>query len=109
MEAPSEQSVSAIPVRLPRPARALIGWLEPNEAVLWLAGRHVGQHQSPDNLQRAAEARAAVQRRTPGISQGDIIAEAPLDIVGHVAALRASPVGAPVFAEGFRVVVARWE
>src|SRR6266540_3664693 len=79
------ETVAASFARLQRPARALIAWMNPNEARLTLAGRRAdGEH--PEHEQRSQQARAAVAARVPGVDQTNLISEAPAELRDHLEA-----------------------
>jgi hypothetical protein len=91
------------PAQLQRRARALIGWLEPADAVVILAGR---RHDAPSDPQRdeiARRARDEVAARPTGLDQANIIEEIPAELEEHVATLLAAPAAQPFIAEGWRV------
>src|SRR5438132_14025966 len=97
MTAVAPESLETMPGSLSglqRPARALIGWMNPGEARLTLAGRRAdGEHL--EHGTRVEQARAAVVARVPGVDQTNLISEAPAELLDHVAALRQHPAGAP--------------
>jgi len=73
-----------------RKARALIGWLSPEEGALWLAGRQMGTP-NPEHLATCQAARAAVAARPPGLDQSALFENLPAELGAHLAALSADP------------------
>jgi len=91
--------------QLQRRGRALIGWMNPDEARLSLAGRKVDQRDHQEYVQRVEQARAAVASRPPGIDQTNVVSVVPDALSDHVEALRQHQSSAPYFNEGWRVAV----
>ncbi len=89
---------------LQRPARALIGWMNPNEARLTLAGRRADDH-NPEHSIHVEQARAAVAARAPGLDQTDVIQDTPGELSAYVEALQHHPAVLPYFNEGARVAL----
>lgn len=87
-----------------RPARALLGWLAHDQAIL-LQNRQRQDNVPPEFGTTAEAARAAVAARPAGISQEGLIADVGSELQEHVRALRASPVSAPYFSQGWRVAL----
>ena len=88
-----------------RPARALIGWMEPHEAALTLAGRREGDAGRPEHQQRAAQARTVAGSRLPSIETRGVVTEPPASFRDYLAAFAANPRTSPVLEEGFRVAL----
>jgi hypothetical protein len=84
---------------LTRPARALIGWLSPDEGMLWLAGRQTAQAANPEDLARCERAREVVSRRPPGVDQVNVFSDLPDSILPHIEALKQDPKSANVIAQ----------
>src|SRR6266516_2707750 len=101
----SPETVAASGAGLQRPARALIGWMNPNEARLTLAGRRTDADH-PEHALCVEQARAAVAGRVPGLDQTNLVREAPVELREHLEALRQHPAGAPYFNEGWTVGLA---
>ena len=96
------------PTRTPRttrPARALIGWMAPDEAHLTLNGRVAEAPVSLEHARRAQQAREAVAERQGTFSQSDLIEAAPPDLDEYIATLMASPPAAPFRDEGWKVAI----
>src|SRR4051812_11900585 len=89
-----------------RPARALIGWMAPAEAVLAQSGRQMQHPDAGEFEARAAAARQAVANRPVGVDQADVLAPAPEAIAEHVAALHDQPAAQAMFDEGWEVALA---
>ncbi len=85
--------------------RALIGWLAPEDGALWLAGRQVGHPNREEFIRRTVKARAAVEARSPGIDQSDLLQAPPAELVGHVERLEQNAASAALFKDGFKVSV----
>ena len=80
-----------------RKARALIGWLSPQEGALWLAGRQMGTP-SPEHIAACETARAAVAARPPGLDQSTLFEPLPAELATHIAALNTDPSSAQILA-----------
>lgn len=91
-------------LQLQRPARALIGWMIPEEAAQWLAGP--GQSVADEHREAVRRARATVASRPGGLDQADAISAMPAGLAEHREALRKNPASAPYFAEGWDVAIA---
>lgn len=89
-----------------RPARALIGWMRPDQAILTLARRDQGATGDPALASHAEAARAAVLARDAGLDQDGLLQNPPTELDAHADALRAHPAGASMFAEGWSLAVA---
>jgi hypothetical protein len=88
---------------LERPARALIGWMTHEEAVLSQTGRRMDAGDTTGYAERARRAREAVFARKPGIDQEGVVRDAPRDLDEHIAGLRANDAARPMFDEGWEV------
>ena len=62
-----------------RPARALIGWIDPHQVDSLFAGRDL-----PAYRQAAARARATVQARAPSVEQPEVLGPLPKDAREYV-------------------------
>jgi len=100
---PSAASTSA--GQLLRSARALIGWMTPQEAKLWLAGRRTDQSERVEFAIASERARKAVATRPVFVDAGTFEALPSDALVDHVEALRQNASSAPYFQEGWRVAV----
>lgn len=89
-----------------RAARALIGWMAPNEAALAMVGRQMNVTASPEQVERARRAREIVAARRPGVDQSGLTQPIPPELADHEAQLRRSPAAAQLFAEGWRIGLA---
>lgn len=85
-----------------RPARALIGWMSRDQAILTLAGREVGSFDPRLGI-RADTARAHVMGRPAGIKQDDALSLAPAEVANYAKDLLQQPVMAPFLKEGWSV------
>src|SRR5947209_3375561 len=88
---------------LERPGRALLGWMTPEDAKLVQAGRQVDRQDDPELEQRAARARSAVSKRTPGIDQQRVLDALPPVYDPYLAELRNTEAGGAMFAEGWDI------
>ena len=89
--------------QIQRPARALLGWMEEKQAVLFQAGQRTDRN-APGYVERAELARTAVAARRPDVDQADLLSDVPMDLHDHIEALR-QPAGA-FFDEGWSVAIA---
>jgi hypothetical protein len=89
-----------------RPARALIGWIAADAAPSMMAGPGTQHPYSPDILERAERARAAVGARAPLGPQPAVITEAPAELGDWVKDLEAKPFYRVFLNEGWSVRVA---
>lgn len=87
-----------------RSARALIGWMRPDDACgILQSGR---ADAAPEAVMETAQrARTAAAARPSEIDQGDLITSLPPELEEHVRALQASPPAAPMYAEGWHVAL----
>lgn len=91
-------------LQLQRPARALIGWMSPDEAAQWVAGQ--GNVVEPQHRNTVSAARAAVAVRIAGCDQVGVITPAPSALSAHREALRNNPASAIYFQEGWDLAIA---
>jgi hypothetical protein len=98
MTSPTPQVLAA---RTERPARALIGWMTPEQARLALVGRRLDAVHDDQHTEAIERARAAVEARPPGIDQSDATRPCPAELSVYGARLRAHPALAPYFKEGW--------
>jgi len=85
--------------------RALIGWLAPEDGALWLAGRQIGHPNREEFIRRTVKARTAVEGRSPGVDQTDLLQAPPSELAAHVAQLKQNAASAGLFKDGFEVAV----
>ena len=88
-------------VDLPRPCRALIGWLPAAQGELLLTGNTIGKEVTAEQRELARNAREVVANRTAGVNQADIISDLPPELDDHIAQLRQTPAGAAMLQEGW--------
>lgn len=101
MSGSSQATVAvATPAFAKRKARAIIGWLTPEEGALWLAGRNQQGAADAALLTRCRDARAVAAARPLGVDQQGVVQALPPAANAHVSALAAHPWGARVLAEG---------
>ena len=84
----------ATPSYAKRKARALIGWLTPEEGALWLAGRNAAAATDPALIGRAQVYRAAASARAQGAEQPGTIVPLPADVDVHLGKFGATGWGA---------------
>ncbi len=88
-------------IQLLRPARALVGWMNPQDAAQWLAGP--GRPVETQHNDAVADAQAIVASRPDGFDQSNAIFDTPPELSAHVDALQHNTGSALYFAEGFQV------
>jgi hypothetical protein len=88
-----------------RPARALLGWMQREQAQRIQAGQRADAN-LPEHEERARRARISVGARPAGIDQTNLISEAPAELQEHIAALQKAPAASQYFQQGWRVCVA---
>ncbi len=96
---------TAAVARVERPARALLGWMAPDEARLTLNGRRQDIAATPEQEQRAEAARAAVGARATGLDQAGVEAPAQHELEAYTAALRGDAAAAQLLNSGWRVAI----
>lgn len=89
----------ATPNYAKRKARALVGWLPPEEGALWLAGRDPRAATDAALVLRVNQSRAAVASRPPLIELPGAVLPLPTDTDAHIAAFAAHPWGARILAD----------
>lgn len=89
-----------------RPARALIGWMSKQEAILWLSGRRTDLQDNPEYNQKAEAAIRSVASRRLGLNQDGIIDIGVDSIAAHIANLSTQPASQQFMQEGWRVAIA---
>ena len=92
--------------QLSRTARALIGWIEPKEAQLLLAGRVVDRVGQPAYVEQVKLAHEAVSQRPTGVDQAEVLLDVPKELLEYVAAFQATEAAATYFSDGWAVKVA---
>src|SRR5450759_509528 len=101
----SQEAVAALGTsadQLVRPARALVGWLPEDRALLLLNGNRADSPPTDVQREQLAAARRAVEARDR-FEQGNVVQQLPPAVLdGHVDQLRAGA-GANYFGEGFEV------
>lgn len=90
-------------LQLQRSARALIGWMPPDEAAQWLAGQ--GQRIAEEHRESVRRARSTVATRSAGHDPGDPVAQMPDILAAHRDALLNNSQSASFFAEGWDVAI----
>jgi hypothetical protein len=88
-----------------RPARTLIGWLDPQEAVLTQAGRQTQDAGKPEYELRARQARLAAGARRFSVDPLSVVTEAPPPLHAFKADFEAHPRAELIMAEGWRVAL----
>jgi hypothetical protein len=101
---PAEPPIGqAQPARVERAARALIGWMKPEDAHRLLMSGSNDTAPDPARIQVARQARGAVAARSDGIAQDNLVIDYPAGLKDHVEALRDNLTAAQMFAEGWAV------
>jgi len=91
--------------KLARPARVLLGWMPAAQGELFLVSNTIGVQPTPEQRERARQAREAVAARPLEIDQADLVSALPSELADHVARLRQSPAGAGMFEQGWDVAM----
>ncbi|TME51565.1 MAG: hypothetical protein E6I60_10425 [Chloroflexi bacterium] len=91
--------------RVERPARALLGWMQPNEALLMLTGRRQDVAPTDEQRQLVERLRDGVARRATGIDQSGIEQPATAALTPYIADLEKDQAAAGLIASGCRVVL----
>ena len=89
-----------------RPARALIGWMTQAEGQLMLAQRHLDKSSLPEHVERATQARSAVQSRASNLDQSELLSEVGPELADYIARCKAQPDFAAFKAEGWQFKIA---
>ncbi len=92
-------------VQVHRPARALIGWMQPAEGQLWLVSRRPDIAPTVEHMGQVARAVAAVAARPVGFDPIGAVTEPPAALDQHVAALHGDPAAAGLLNDGWRVMI----
>jgi hypothetical protein len=87
-----------------RPARALIGWMEPDKARLALAGNQMNAEPSQADGEVVRLAQEAVAARVPSVSSG-VTEPLAVDLAEHLARVAATAGGAGMLGEGWEPVL----
>ena len=93
-------------VSVQRPARTLIGWMNPIDARLSLAGRNQNERDRPEFQQIVDDARRAVTGRVAGLDQKRAVSHPPEMLADYIRQLQQNPASAQYFAEGWVVRIA---
>jgi hypothetical protein len=89
-----------------RPARYLIGWLPPDEAIAVLAMRDEEEFDGTEAAERAEAARRAAASRHPAVGTDGVVAEGPPELRACQARLgEANPRLASMFQRGLRLEI----
>lgn len=91
--------------RVERPARALLGWMPTNEALLMLTGRRHDVTPSDEQKQLVERLQAAVARRPIGVDQTDLEQLPPDELSTYIAELEKDPAAAGLIASGAKVAL----
>ena len=89
-----------------RPARALIGWMDLEQAKYTLAGRRMDRANDPAGIERAQRLMAAVARRGQGFDQTGALNEPAENLRDYLSQFAATESVAKYFAEGWSVKIA---
>jgi len=88
-----------------RPARALLGWMPTNDALLMLNGRRQDVTPTEEQKQFAARLQAAVARRPSGVDQSGLEQPPPGELSTYIAELEKDPAAAGLIGSGARVAL----
>src|SRR5260370_42511955 len=91
--------------RVERPARALLGWMQPNEALLMLTGRRQDVAPTEEQRQFGERLRDGVARRATGIDQSGIEEPATAALSPYLADLEKDQAAAGLIASGCKVAL----
>lgn len=109
LPAPSPAETAAAANRalgqMQRPARALIGWMDEQQAHLTLCGRRADLTPDTAQIELVRAARAAVAARDAGVDHDGVVEDAPDGLTEHVAALHADATGAALLSQGMVVAL----
>jgi len=92
-------------VQITRSARALLGWMQPQEAEKVQAGGRADVHK-PEYVERAAHARSVVAARPPGVNQANLVSDPPEALQSYITSLEQNPAASQYFQQGWRVCLA---
>lgn len=90
--------------RLLRPARALIGWLPDDRALLVLNSSRADLTATEEQRAQVQAAHLAVQQRPEAVAQTDLVRDVPETLAEHIERLEATAAGA-YFREGWHVAL----
>src|SRR5216684_2023100 len=94
------QTILQPAARVERPARALLGWMQPNEALLMLTGRRQDVAPTDEQKQLVERLRDGVARRPIGIDQSGVEQPAPVELTPYLADLEKDQAAAGLIASG---------
>ncbi len=100
------EPTQAQPPRLERPARALVGWMQPDQLALHLCGKRMNEQPSEDQIEQSAKARSTVLGRPEATPAESVFLETPDKLREYEARLQLNAIARQYFAEGWRVAVA---
>jgi hypothetical protein len=89
------------PLQIVRAARALVGWMKPDEGERIQHGNRQDEPVSDESRERARLAREAVAARPQGLEQAGALSPAPPELDAHIAALHQHSMMTQFFAEGW--------
>jgi len=99
------QTILQPAARVERPARALLGWMQPNEALLMLTGRRQDVAPTDEQKQLVERLRDGVARRPIGIDQSGVEQPAPVELTPYLADLEKDQAAAGLIASGCKVAL----
>jgi hypothetical protein len=102
---PIADADASTPLTPTHPARALIGWMVDEEALLWLAGRQAGLAPNPAHAVLASRLRAGVAARPAFGSTDGTVGPIPNELTEYAEAFRTDPRMAQLFATSAARVV----
>ncbi len=95
----------AAQARVERPARALIGWIDRVEALLFMTSRRADVAATPEQEALVDRAHEAVAAREAGLRQDGLVADAPAELADHIEQLGGFAPAAELFSQGWRVAL----
>jgi len=101
-EPPNEPPTSA---QVERAARALIGWMKPDDAERVLLSNRGDVTPEKEHREAVRIARDAVAARSEGVDQTDLVTPRPMQLDAHIEALKGNPAAAAMLAEGWDVAL----
>ena len=99
------QTAAQPTTQVERPARALLGWMPTNDALLMLTGRRQDVTPTEEQKQFAERLQAAVACRPSGIDQSGLEQPPPGELSTYIAKLEKDPAAAGLMGSGARVAL----
>lgn len=100
---PESEKPPAATAQASRAARALIGWMKPDDAHRAMMSNRGDMAIDANQILAVQQAHSAVAARPEGVDQHGVLMDIGSDLDLHAAALRRTPAGAQMFAQGYRI------